>query len=246
MYNLRMRRILLVVGLLGWSTSLLSCGSPSEPSNSLSGIVTDALSGAGLAGVALSLQTQTATTGADGRYTITGLASGAATLTAKHQGHVNFSQAVTPSGASTFNIPMTPSNAVKTAGNWSGTWVNSTFATTGSVTMTVTIDTTAQSFSLTLNVNGNVFGGPDPAAETFTGNYTTTGATLTRTSLVFGSVTATVTPDGAISGSAVTVPNPNIARLDFTGTITANTLTLNYTVTFTAGGTAVGTATLTK
>ena len=252
-----MKRTLLALAIVAFGCSLLSCGSSSStsptptptptPAPSLAGTVTDAVSGAAVSGVAVAAQGQSATTGSDGKYSLTGLTAGAASLTAQHQGHVNFSQSVTlASGTNTSNVALTPSNAAKMAGNWTGSWRNTTFGSTGTITMSVTTDTVQQTMQIRLDVNGNVFGGSDPPAETFNGPYTTTGATLTRTSTVYGDVTVTVTPTGQITGSAVNVPVGTISRLDFTGTATATTITINYTVTFVGGAKAIGTATLTK
>jgi len=57
----------------------------------------------------------------------------------------------------------------------------------------------------------------------------------------------TISPSGSFTGNATNVPNPNISRMDFTGTGTSQKITINYTITFTAaagGGTAVGVLTL--
>ena len=259
-----MNRTLLGYAVVAVACFLLSCTSdsstgptpaptptppttPTPTAPSLAGTVTDVVSGAPVSGVAVAAQGQSATTGSDGRYSLTSLTAGAASLTAQHQGHVNFSQSLTlASGTNTSNVALTPSNAAKMAGNWTGSWRNTTFGSTGTITMSVTTDTVQQTMQIRLDVNGNVFGGSDPPAETFNGPYTTTGATLTRTSAVYGNVTVTVTPTGQISGNATSVPVGTISRLDFTGTATTTTITINYTVTFVGGGTAVGTATLTK
>jgi Carboxypeptidase regulatory-like domain len=245
-----------VLGVLTLLIALPACSkssttpTPTTPTTpaatSLAGTVTDVVSAAAVSGATVAVQGKTATTGADGKYSITGLSDGQATVTTQHQGHINFTQTVTLSGATTTNVGLTPSNAAKEAGTWAGTWRNTSFGTTGTIAMVVTVDTVAQTMQIVLDVNGNVFGGADPPAETFNGPYTTTGATLTRPSSVFGNVTVTVTPTGQITGSATNVPVSTISRLDFTGTATATTITINYTVTFVGGGTAVGVATLTK
>jgi hypothetical protein len=217
------------------------------PTTSLTGTVTDAVSNAPVSGAKVAVQGQSATTGADGKYTITGLTNGATTVTSQHQGHLNFSQSVTLSGATTTNIAMTPSNVAKGAGNWSGTWRNTAFASTGTITMVVSADTVAQTVTVVLDVNGNVFGGADPPSETLNGTYSpTTGGSFSGRSAVFGNVTMTVSPSGQISGSATQVPPSFVSRLDFTGTATTSQINISYTVTFTAGGTANGTAVLNK
>ena len=194
----------------------------------------------------VAIQGKSAAAGADGRYSISDLSDGQATLTAQHQGHRNFTQAVTLAGTTTVNITMTPAEEAGAAGNWAGQWNNTTFGSSGSMTMTLAVDTIAQTTTMTLDLNGSVFGASDPAAETTTGSYTTAGATLTKTSAVFGNVTFDITSTGQITGNGTSVPSATISRIDFTGTAGVSTIALNYTVTFTAGGTATGTGTLTK
>jgi hypothetical protein len=131
------------------------------------------------------------------------------------------------------------------AGNWTGQWVNTTFGSSGSAGLTVSVNTSAQTFQATLTLGGNVFGAGPPPPQTFSGSYAS--STFTQTSSVFGNLTVTIGSGGAITGSATNVPNPNISRMDFTGTATSQKITINYTVTFSAsagGGTAQGVLTL--
>jgi hypothetical protein len=238
------------------SVFLTSCGNstgagsttPTPTIVTLSGTVTDAASGAAVSGAAVAISGKSATTGADGKYSIAGLSPGSATLTVQHQGHDNFSQSVTLSGtATTVDVKLTPAHVALASGNWNGTWRNTTFGSTGTVTAVVSGDTVAQTARITLDVNGNVFGAGDPAAETFNGTYTPgQGATITQTSARFGNVSLTFTAGGTFTGTCTNVPVAGISRFDFTGSMTTSTANLTYTVTFTSGATAVGTATLTK
>jgi hypothetical protein len=225
----------------------LNCDTKTKPtSTSLAGTVTDSVSGGVISGATVSVQGKTATTGSDGKYSVANLTDGAATVTSKHQGHINITKDVSLSNATTLDVAMTPSMAAKLAGSWSGTWKNNTFSTQGTETMSVTVDTVAQTMNITLDVNGSVFGGSDPAPETLSTTYTLTGATFTKTSPVFGNLTLTITPAGTLTGSATSVPAGSINRVDFTGTITPTLVTVNYTITFTSTATATGTATFTK
>jgi len=244
---------------------LASCGSSSSSSTTgggtttpttpttpttvtLSGTVTDAVSAAVVSGAAVAIAGKTATTGSDGKYSITGLTAGSGTLALQHQGHINFTQTVTLSGtATTTDVKLTPSLAAQGSGNWSGTWRNTTFLSNSTLTAVVTADTVAQTMRVVLDVNGSVFGAGDPPAETFTGTYTPgSGGTITQTSARFGNVSITFNPNGSFTGACTNIPVAGIARFDFTGTMTTSTANLSYTVTFTNGTTAVGTATLTK
>ena len=120
---------------------------PSATAASISGVVTDVISGAPVPGTAVAIQGKTVTTGSEGRYSITDLTAGPATLTGQHQGHITFSQNVTLSGATSTNIAMTPSNLAKAAGAWrdpaSGTPI------------TITVDTVGQTVELVIDYKGS-------------------------------------------------------------------------------------------
>jgi hypothetical protein len=151
---------------------------------------------------------------------------------------------VTPATSATpTRTPTSPASAF--AGTWTGTWNNQTFSSTGSASLVDTVNTTAQTFQATLTLGGNVFGAGTPAPQTFSGSYASN--TFSQASPLFGNVTITFNSPGSFTGNATSVPNPNISRIDFTGTATAQSILVNYTITFTAaggGGMAVGTMTL--
>ena len=225
----------------------VNCDTKTTPgSTTLAGTVTDNVSGAVISGAKVTVQSKSATTGNDGKYSISGLTDGQTSVTTQHQGHINNTKNVTLSGGTTLDVAMTPSAAAKLTGAWTGTWKNTTFSTQGAETMNVTVDTVAQTMNIVLDLNGSVFGGSDPAAETFSTTYTLTGATFTKTSPVFGNITLTITPAGTLTGSATNVPGVGISRVDFSGTITPALITVNYTITFTSSATATGTATFAK
>jgi hypothetical protein len=224
---------------------------PTPAPGVVSGVVTDTstLAGVAVSGATVEIQGKSATTGADGRYSIGSLTAGAAPLTVTHQGHDTVTQSVTvvAGTTTTVNISMSRAFAAALAGNWSGQWRNVTFGSTGSATMAVSADTVAQTFRVTLDLNGLVFGLSDPLPQTFSGSYTpTAGADVHGTTLLFGDLTLKVTPTGQITGSVSDLSGPTVSRLDFTGTATATLVTINYTVMFTAGGTAVGVLTMIK
>jgi hypothetical protein len=151
---------------------------------------------------------------------------------------------VTPGTSSTPTRTPT-STASAYAGTWTGTWNNQTFGSSGSASLVDTVNTSAQTFQATLTLGGNVFGAGTPAPQNFSGSYATNP--FTQFSPLFGNVTINFTSPGSFTGSATNVPNPNIARIDFTGTATTQQILVNYTITFTTsggGGTAVGTMTL--
>ena len=161
-----------------------------------------------------------------------------------------------PSGYAMSNVPANSTGPVQTgggdlaselAGNWSGSWTNNTFQTTGPVSAAISVDTTAHTFSATITIGGNVFGGSAPPPFTASGSYSTsTGVSYSGHNGTFGDVTFTITPNGAVSGGATNIPSANVSALSFSGTATATTISINYTITLKAGGTATGVMTLTK
>jgi hypothetical protein len=137
--------------------------------------------------------------------------------------------------------------ASQIAGNWTGTWNNATFQSTGSAALAVATNTTAKTFSAALTLAGNVFGGSAPPPQTFSGSCTTgAGVTFTGHDSLFGDITFTLTPAGVLSGSAMNVPGTTVSAVTFSGTASAHAITILYTVTLKAGGSASGVVTLTK
>jgi len=132
------------------------------------------------------------------------------------------------------------------AGNWTGQWLNTTYTTTGAASATVTVDQGAGTVSFNMDMDGNVLGGTNPPPVDFTGTYNATGATFNATGTVFGDVAATVDANGNISGTLTNLPGGNVNRVEVTGSLTATTMNINYTVFFTGGGTANGVLTLNK
>jgi hypothetical protein len=133
------------------------------------------------------------------------------------------------------------------AGTWLGEWNNTTFGSSGAASATITVDTDSRTFTMVSDLDGFVFGASDPPPETYTGSYDDNGVSLTATSDTFGTTQVTVTPDGRVSGSSTGVPNPSIDSVQYSGTITPTTYTLDYTVVFSGNsGTAEGVVTMTN
>jgi hypothetical protein len=134
---------------------------------------------------------------------------------------------------------------------FAGTWRNTTFGSSGSASLTITGDSYNQTYSGTSTVGGNVFGGAPPLPEMYANIFTPSGGTFTTHSSFYGDVTMTVTPGGAITGSAENVPSTSVSRATFTGTIAppgpnAQTITANATIYFRAGGSASCVTTLNR
>lgn len=237
----------LIVAAAGLSGCDSYVSDPSDTQVTLTGLVRESGTNSLISGATVGVQGQTATTGADGRFTIgAGLTAGSTALSVSHQGHQNVSQTVTLAGATTQDVTLSAAPVAAFIGNWSGNWVNSTFGSTGDVTMVFGANTVAQTVSVTVDLNGTVFGAINPPAFTITGPYVPNAVNTVTGSAFGGTFTATFTPPGQISGSVTGIPVAGISRVDFTGTVTGTTVTLNYTVTFSGGGTAIGTLTLTK
>jgi len=134
-------------------------------------------------------------------------------------------------------------------GNWQGQWENITFGSQGNASVQVTVDEAAQTAQFVVDLDGNVLGAGDPPPITFNATYDENSLTVDGSSALFGDVSFGAAKGGALTGSATNVPNAAIDRVDVTGNATSTTITVNYTVTFSAlagGGTATGTLTLNK
>lgn len=138
----------------------------------------------------------------------------------------------------------TPLDATIYPGTWTGTWTNTTFNSTGAVS--VTVAQAGSSFTLQFDMDGNVFGGSNPAGEGLTATIAATNATLvSTTSGVYGTLNGMLNGDGTLTASGTGISG-SVDRFSLTGTWTATTITANVTITFDDNSTANGTATLTK
>lgn len=129
-------------------------------------------------------------------------------------------------------------------GTWAGTWTNTTFSSTGAVS--VDVSQTGDTFTLQFDMDGNVFGGANPALETFTATVSSANASLVSfTSSVYGTLTGTLAANGTLTASGTAIPG-SVDTFTLTGSWTATAITANVTITFDAGGSANATASLAK
>jgi hypothetical protein len=129
-------------------------------------------------------------------------------------------------------------------GTWTGTWTNTTFSSTGAVS--VVVSQAGSTFTLQFDMDGNVFGGSNPALESFTANVTSANASLVSfTSSVYGTLTGTLAANGTLTASGSAIPG-SVDTFTLTGSWNATTITANVTITFDGGGSANANATLTK
>jgi hypothetical protein len=132
----------------------------------------------------------------------------------------------------------TPSQLV---GTYTGAWNNTTFGSTGSASMQIAYNATTKVATITFDVNGNVFGGADPPAETWTCTVTQDGCKASFNSPVFGPGTFALRFDGTMYIRSV----PSIGYFNMDGYLTSTNLWGAYTVGL-SGGKAVGTFSLSK
>lgn len=150
----------------------------------------------------------------------------------------------TPAPAKTISIDATVNKNLLTSFTGpnsvtiAGTWTNTTYGSTGDVTVNVVFDTTTNVATINFDIDGNVYGGVDPAPEIFTLNMTdfinNGTATLTFTSAIYGDVTATLTfytdNTGVFSGTAVNAPNPAVTNASFSGTFEISGSAVSFTI----------------
>lgn len=134
---------------------------------------------------------------------------------------------------------------------FAGSWHNTTFGSTGAVTLVVSGDADTQLYSGTMTIGGNVFGGPSPVPQKYGDVFTLAGGTYVTTSTTYGTVTTTVSPTGQISGNMTNVPSATVGSATFTGSIVppnaaAQTISVDTTINFRAGGSASCVTTLTR
>ncbi|MEW6088696.1 MAG: Ig-like domain-containing protein [bacterium] len=124
-------------------------------------------------------------------------------------------------------------NMANYAGTWLGSWAESTYGMfTDSASAVITVNSQSQTAQIVLDVNGIIFNLPsDPVPVTLNGASSGTNVTVTGTDpITFGNVSMTINSAGNITGTMTNVPSPDVNRLEFTGTITAQTIVLNITV----------------
>ncbi len=136
--------------------------------------------------------------------------------------------------------------ALEMAGEWEGMWVNNTFSSSGAATLIIEVDPSGVA-TLTLDLDGFVFGMLDPDPITYTANFG--GGRIdfdVSGDPVFGDFLATGLADGTVSIEAELIPVEGIARLTAEGTFAPRGIHLTYTVEFFGGAEASGELNLTR
>ncbi|HTX90861.1 MAG TPA: hypothetical protein VMC09_06555 [Anaerolineales bacterium] len=131
-------------------------------------------------------------------------------------------------------------------GTWAGNWKNTTYGTTGKISATITVQPDG-TLTADVTLGGNILGIGSPSPLTFDGTYDATGLSFGGPGEpIFGDLAVTVDYAGKLAMEASNLPVPGIAKVSAAGTMTATELKVTYTVTFSTGATAKGTATLKK
>ena len=146
-------------------------------------------------------------------------------------------------------IASSPELAAAFSGAWTGGWANTTFGSSGAAALDLDFDLPNQAVEAELDLDGSVFGGADPPAQSLTGTITRKGIIFVGTSPALGTYSISVDPFCSVAGRLSSLPDPNIDFVDIAGTATPTEVALAYTVYFTpagGGGAASGTLTLAK
>jgi hypothetical protein len=120
--------------------------------------------------------------------------------------------------------------ALAAVGTWTGTWTNDTFGSTGPASMTLSVDEEAQTLDATLDIGGNVFGGADPDAETF--SIPLLPGTYEGSSPVFGSYAVTLNADATLEVVATEMPAIPAGTFTVSASVVGDNFSGTYEVDF--------------
>lgn len=136
--------------------------------------------------------------------------------------------------------------AVQFAGHWEGEWVNTTFGSSGPIVADVTVNPDG-SLTLTLDVDGEVFGLYDPPPVTYTGHFDLHAAEIViADDPVWGNALLTFMEGGAFYFEAALVPDVEIASMTIDGSFSPDATDGAYLITFVGGDVAEGTIAVNK
>ncbi|MDQ6919005.1 MAG: hypothetical protein M3Z98_06565, partial [Candidatus Dormibacteraeota bacterium] len=127
----------------------------------------------------------------------------------------------TPSPSPSFDLGAL---ALAFAGSYSGSWMNTTFNTKGTILAVIGFDSATQTVTANLTVGGNVFGGPAPPPETFSGKLGSLGSLgFSGHSPTFGDFAVTSTGPTFVM-KAQNVPNARVDHFEADGLLTGTTI----------------------
>jgi hypothetical protein len=140
----------------------------------------------------------------------------------------------TPSPSPSFDIAAL---AAAFAGTYKGSWTNRTFGSSGDITAVVTFDRATLTVTANLTIGGQVFGGPPPAPESFSGKLGDLGSLgFSGHSPTFGDFTVTSTGPTFVM-KAQNVPGGRVDHFEADGLLTGTSINCTYKV-FLKDGTA--------
>ena len=125
-------------------------------------------------------------------------------------------------------------------GLFTGQWNNTTFSSFGPASFDISVDEGASTIQIIMDLDGNVFGGSDPAPVTMNGTFSAADFTATGTSAELGTIQFNGDAAGNVTGSFTNVPGGYVDWMDFNGTYNHLAFNNNYTIYFIGGGGAVG------
>lgn len=131
---------------------------------------------------------------------------------------------------------------VHAATSYVGTWQNSTFGASGAATFV--LDFVNDDWTAIIDLDGNVFGGLDPAPLELGGTFSGFGSSdfSVDDHPTYGDVSGSISGGTLVSASLVDLPNPAIAGVEISGCVGGGSLecvngeiSLSYVVTFNTG-----------
>lgn len=130
-------------------------------------------------------------------------------------------------------------------GTYLGSWTNTTFGSTGGASLESSISGNGSTMQFILDLDGFVGGLIDPDPRTLIGSISPSVVTI-DTSLDEGDILLTWNANGVIAWDFTNITTPGFTTQSGIGTGTSQEINLDYTVWFTSGDSAVGTAHLEK
>lgn len=115
---------------------------------------------------------------------------------------------------------------------YEGSWNNATFGSSGPARFEIT--TAGNSFSVTMDLDGNVFGGADPDPVTVSGMLDLSGNGVFNLDdhELFGDVVGSISGGTVIEATATNIPVFGFVSASLTGTISPTEIALEYDIEF--------------
>jgi hypothetical protein len=125
------------------------------------------------------------------------------------------------------------------AGAYEGSWHNTTFDSTGPAH--VRIEIAGAAIDIHIDMDGNVFGGLDPAEVVLSGTISSGDAQFDPTVATYGHIVGSITGSSGAFNVDLDMINPAILSANGTGTVAGGSMDVTYTVQIMGFGQAAGT-----